>query len=103
MSFPQRSVSRKLAPMYRSLGRFEASQARKLPNRPRERRIVIVAVAFGDQPVLESRRQGGNRKHRSCASRELECDCHVFAMQRDLETERVGVLDHASAAVLEGP
>ena len=81
----------------------EGLEPRELPDRTRERRVVIVAKSLGDEPIFEGCRQRRDGQRRTDAVRELEADPEILSVQRDLEAERIVVVDHATAAIFEHP
>ena len=80
-----------------------AVEAGELPDRPGEGRVVVVAVALGDEPVLERRGEGGHRQRRADLARELERDPEVLAVERDAEAERVLVARSCGRSGSRGP
>ena len=83
----------------RSVGVFRL-EARELANRPRECGVVVITVSLGYEFVLEGRGHRRDGQDRTDALRQVEADGQVLSVQRNLEAERVVVLDHSAATIL---
>ena len=60
-------------------------------------------MALGDDAVFEACRECRYRQDCSYVAGKFEADAEILSVQGDLEANRVIVIDHSTASILENP